>query len=294
MTMFSPAQRTETRLRLAIDGVAGGGKSYTSLAIATGLGGPIAAIDTERGRLSELAGIFQFQHCRLEQHKTADYIAAANEAARLGAKVLVVDSLSHAWEELCHEMEQLAAAKFSGNTMRAWGQGKPKNRQFFDSLFDFPGHLICTMRSAIDYAMETDERGRTKIRKVGLKPKQDKDIEYEFTMYATITREHQLTIEKGPGKFQDRVIDKPGADLGKELFAWLNDASGAATIAAPVDERPARKQLDALIEKHNINDQTIMGWYEHFGVRSLTQLSEEQLNKLNAKVTAKYAATAAA
>jgi hypothetical protein len=294
MTMFSPAQRTETRLRLAIDGVSGSGKSFTSLAIATGLGGPIAAIDTERGRLSELAGIFQFQHCRLSGHKAQDYIAAANEAAKLGAKVLVIDSLSHAWEELCTEMEQLANARFSGNSMRAWGVGKPKNRQFVDALFAFPGHLICTMRSAIEYAIEPDDRGRTQIRKVGLKPKQDRDIEYEFTMYASITREHKLTIEKGPGKFQDRVIEKPTPQLGKELLAWLNDASGVATITAPADERPDRKKLDSLIEQHNIGDAMIMGWYEHFGVRSLTELNDEQLSKLTAKVAAKYATTTAA
>jgi hypothetical protein len=291
--MFTPALKTETRLRLAIDGVAGAGKSYSSLAIATGLGGPIAAIDTERGRLSELAGIFQFQHCRLANHKAADYIAAANAAAKLGANVLVIDSLSHSWDELCAEMDQLASAKFSGNSMRAWAQGKPKNRQFIDALFNFPGHLICTMRSAIEYAMDSDERGRTKIRKVGLKPKQDRDIEYEFTMYASINREHQMTIEKGPGKFQDRVIDRPSAELGKELLAWLNE--GVAPAAPdPADDRPLRKQLDALIEKHNINDQTIMGWYDHFGVRSLRELNEAQLTKLNAKVAAKYATTTAA
>lgn len=46
---FRKAQRKQAKLRLAITGPAGSGKTYSSLLLAFGLGGKIAMIDTENG-----------------------------------------------------------------------------------------------------------------------------------------------------------------------------------------------------------------------------------------------------
>ena len=45
--MFQKAERKKARLRLALCGPAGSGKTYSALKIAQGLGGRIALIDTE-------------------------------------------------------------------------------------------------------------------------------------------------------------------------------------------------------------------------------------------------------
>ena len=47
--MFRKAQRKQAKLRLAITGPAGSGKTYSALQLAFGLGGKIAMIDTENG-----------------------------------------------------------------------------------------------------------------------------------------------------------------------------------------------------------------------------------------------------
>ena len=47
--MFRKAERRKAKLRLAITGPAGSGKTYGALQIAQGLGGRIAMIDTENG-----------------------------------------------------------------------------------------------------------------------------------------------------------------------------------------------------------------------------------------------------
>ena len=47
--MFRKAERRKAKLRLAITGPAGSGKTYGALLIAQGLGGKIAMIDTENG-----------------------------------------------------------------------------------------------------------------------------------------------------------------------------------------------------------------------------------------------------
>ena len=52
MTMFKKAQRSLSKLRLAVQGPSGSGKTYGALMLAKGLGGKIAVIDTERGSAS--------------------------------------------------------------------------------------------------------------------------------------------------------------------------------------------------------------------------------------------------
>lgn len=46
---FRKAEKRKAKLRLAITGTAGSGKTYGALLIAQGLGGKIAMLDTENG-----------------------------------------------------------------------------------------------------------------------------------------------------------------------------------------------------------------------------------------------------
>jgi predicted YcjX-like family ATPase len=78
---FKKAIKRRQRLRLAIDGVSGSGKTYTALAIASGIGGKIAVIDTEHGSASLYADRFDFDTLELERFQIEDYIEALQSAA---------------------------------------------------------------------------------------------------------------------------------------------------------------------------------------------------------------------
>ena len=58
--MFQKAERKKARLRLALCGPAGSGKTYSALQIAKGLGGRIALIDTEHESGSLYADLCEF------------------------------------------------------------------------------------------------------------------------------------------------------------------------------------------------------------------------------------------
>ena len=62
---FRKAQRSNAKLRLAITGAAGSGKTYSSLLIAKGLGGKIAMIDTENGSGDLYSNIADYDICSL-------------------------------------------------------------------------------------------------------------------------------------------------------------------------------------------------------------------------------------
>ena len=105
--MFRKATRKQVKLRMGLVGPSGSGKTYTALRIAHALadGGLVAVIDTERGSACRYAdapnpdgGRFDFVVADLEKFSPQDYTRAIRAAEDAGAAVLVIDSISHAWE----------------------------------------------------------------------------------------------------------------------------------------------------------------------------------------------------
>lgn len=78
--MFEKATKNQIKIRLAISGASGGGKTYSSLAIATHLAKPIALIDTERGSSQKYADKFDFDVCELTDFHPARYIEAITKS----------------------------------------------------------------------------------------------------------------------------------------------------------------------------------------------------------------------
>jgi hypothetical protein len=232
---FKKATKAAAKLRAAIFGPSGAGKTFTSLRVATGLaaGGQIAVIDTERGSASKYADRFAFDVLELEDQSIDGYVAAIGDAGRAGYGVLVIDSLSHGWQTLLEEVEKLAKAKYRGNTWSAWSEGTPIQRKLVAAILNYPGHVIATMRSKTEWTT-VDNNGKKTPQRVGLAPEQGKGVEYEFDLLVEISTEHVANIIKDrTGKFQDKLLDKPGEDFGKQLAAWLSDGTPSPVASAP-------------------------------------------------------------
>lgn len=288
--MFTQATKESAKLRVAIFGPSGSGKTFSSLSIATGIGEPIAVIDTERRTARKYSDRFNFIVAELTDRTLAGYTKAIKAAEQARVGTLIIDSMSHGWDELLSEIDRLAANKYSGNSMRAWGEGTPKQRAFIDTLLNFPGHIIATMRADTDWAIDRDNNGRVKVTKLGLKPRQGKGIEYEFDLLMELSADHVASITKDrTGKYQDQTIDKPGEDFGRELAAWLaTDVPRKDTATPPAADREVVVTLKSLVEKHKIPDTTLMEWNLKFGGRTLAEITDDNLNKIIAAVRKKY------
>jgi hypothetical protein len=234
---FTPATKAAAKLRAALFGPSGSGKTFSALRIATGFGGRIAVIDTERGSASKYADRFAFDVLDLHQPRIESYQAAIGAAARAGYSVLVIDSLSHGWQELLAEIDRLASAKYKGNTWSAWSEGTPKQRALVDAILAFPGHVIATMRSKTEWSVD-GSGPKSKPVRIGLAPEQGKGIEYEFDLLLEISPDHVAQVIKDrTGRFQDKTLDKPGETFGADLAAWLADGE-PAPAASPGAQRP--------------------------------------------------------
>nr|BDD44999.1 hypothetical protein 18 [Spirochaetaceae bacterium] len=222
MGMFQKATKTKSKLRLALFGPSGAGKTFTALSLAKGIGGKVAVIDTEYGSAAKYADRFEFDTAYANDPSIDEIIEIINEAREYN--VLIIDSLTHPWQELLAEIDQLAKAKYKGNTWSAWSEGTPKQKRLIRAILGFPGHFIATMRSKTEWAATEGRDGKKRPERIGLAPEQGKGIEYEFDMLMELSTEHIVNVIKDrTGKFQDKLIEKPGPKFGKEIADWLNE-----------------------------------------------------------------------
>jgi len=100
---FRKAVRERTPLLIGLVGPSGSGKTKSALRLAKGIqsivGGKIAGIDTEARRMLHYADQFEFEHLDMKApFGSLDYKTAIEGAIKLGAKTVIVDSMSHEHE----------------------------------------------------------------------------------------------------------------------------------------------------------------------------------------------------
>lgn len=228
-------------LRLALEGISGSGKTYTALKIAQAMvdnaGDLIAVIDSERGssrRYLKPRGPFEFAPVDIDgDYHPRNYIDLIKEASDAKAKVLIIDSLSHAWEG---DGGMLDLVSRLGGQQRHWAQVRPFERQLFDAILSYPGHVIATMRVRDAWEDQVDDKGRAKKVKVGVEAIQRKGSDYEFDVVMRL-QNARATIEKTrcPG-LADKAFDRPGENVAKILKPWL--LGGIKKPASKVAETP--------------------------------------------------------
>lgn len=222
MARFTKAERKKAKLRLALTGVSGCGKTYSALRIATGMGGNIAVIDTEHDSSSLYASEFEFSSINLDAHSPENYIKAIDDAEKEGFDIVIIDSLSHVWTFCKNEVDIVAAKSFKNNSWAAWSKVTPRYDALIQRMIQSSIHVIVTMRAKTETA-QIEENGRKKVIKLGMKTEMRDGIEYEFTTVIDI--DHSTN---GAAVSKDRTHVFKGKEnlpldetIGQELMAWL-------------------------------------------------------------------------
>lgn len=249
--MFTKAVKTDAKLRMAIIGPSGSGKTYTALAIATALadGKPIAVVDTEYGSASKYAGRFEFDVAEMTPpYKPDKYVMAIKEAANAGYGVVILDSLTHAWNGeggLLDIVDNIAKSRYNGNSFAAWKDATPLQKALIEAMLSSNIHVIATMRSKTEYVLEEDSRGKKVPKKVGMAPEQRAGLEYEYDVVLEMSIDNTGVVTKTRcpelREHNEGVYPKPGADVAGILAQWLHGAPKPAQEApkAPEPTQPA-------------------------------------------------------
>lgn len=227
--VFRKAQRSQVSLKLAITGPTGSGKTFSALRLATGLmeGSEkrVCVIDTEQGSASLYDASFDFDTLELNPpFEHGKFIAAINAAVSSGYGVCILDSASHCWEGILEYKAKLDSRPGS-NSYTNWNDAGGKFKGIIDAVLHTPIHMICCMRSKMDYVMESNDRGKTVPKKVGLAPIMHDGIEYEFTTVFDVALDHQAATSKDrSGLFTDKIFTIT-EDTGRQIALWLSTAT---------------------------------------------------------------------
>lgn len=221
---FQKAVKAKTKLRMAITGTSGSGKTFTALSVAQGLGSKIALIDSEYRSASKYADKFDFDTLDISANTHPnEYSKAIELAVKEGYEVLIIDSLTHAWDATKKEVERLTNASNSRNSYVQWAQGSKIWDALKATINKSNLHIIVTMRSKADFVQE-EVNGKKTVRKVGLAPEVRDGTEYEYDVVLDMNNDHYGSISKTRCDTLDGYTqEKPSKELGESLKAWLDD-----------------------------------------------------------------------
>jgi len=236
--MFETVTRQKSKLRMGLVGTSGSGKTLGALYIAYGITADwskIALIDTEheRGRFYanrtdlEIPTVEFLYQSLTAPYSPEKYIAYVQEAAAAVGPdgVIIVDSFSHAWDNeggVLDIKNEIAKTQKNGNSFSAWDEAGKVQNNLINAILSVNAHTIVTMRAKMAYAMETDDRGKTRPVKIGLAPVQRENAEYEFDIVINISRDHTAVTSKDT-TFLDAFSGIITPEIGKQLHEWLDN-----------------------------------------------------------------------
>ncbi|MEO7327297.1 MAG: AAA family ATPase [Minicystis sp.] len=242
------AERSNILLRAAFCGPSGSGKTKTAMLLATrmierlGLG-PLYVIDAENRSALRYAWSpksqtgYRFKHVPMpeDDYSPQTYMAALDFCEAQGAGVILIDSLSHAWNSINGVLEQVDALKNksrSGNAFsEGWGVMTPVQNRLIQRLNGCSVHLLFTLRAKVEWVMQENDRGKKEPVKVGLAPVQREGMDYEPDLFFDMSVPHNdLTVSKSRCErlFPGETVRRPGVDFADTIIEWISDAAPSA------------------------------------------------------------------
>lgn len=193
--MFKKLENNRPFLKMAFEGFAGDGKTFTATQVAIGVHKlikstkPIALFDTEKAFKAlkpsfDAAGIEAIVND--EQRSLAALSAAIKWCEEGNADILIIDSITHVWEEFMKAY--LNRPDKNGKVIarnrlefQDWGVIKPRWKEEFSNPFVMAKcHIIFTGRAGYECTDErNEETGKREIFKSGIKMKVENETAFE-------------------------------------------------------------------------------------------------------------------
>jgi hypothetical protein len=251
---FNDAEREQLYAKIAFAGASGSGKTVGALKMAYGLAdgdwSKVAVADTENKRALAYVGtehtgleIGKFKHAPIAApYDSEKFIAVIDTAIKIGAKVLIIDSMSHQWEGIGGVRYE---AEEGGGAFWDWKAPKKKHQSLKDYIQQSPIHIIVTMRTKQEYAVIPGggNNGKNGIQKLGMKPVQEDSFDYEFLCSFHLDEDNLVKPTKdNTGLFKGEHF-RMEVEHGQMLREWLVEGKEVKTVAEEKAEKLARHKF---------------------------------------------------
>ncbi|REC48554.1 AAA family ATPase [Chryseobacterium pennipullorum] len=243
------SERKQAKIKMALQGSAGAGKTFSALLLAQGLTNgdlsKVAIIDTENGSADLYAHLGNYNVVSLKPPFTPQqYVDAIDLCEKSGMNVIILDSISHCWDYLLDYHSSLA-----GNSFTNWAKIKPLEKLFVDKILHCNAHVIATMRTKQDYVLNQKD-GKFIPEKVGLKAVQRDGLDYEFTLVFDIDIKHFAVSSKDRTEiFMGKAEFKISEATGKQILEWCNSGSKTNSLESFVPSSTGKNSMPKIDPK---------------------------------------------
>lgn len=280
---FRKAERKQCKASILIEGLTGSGKSGLALILGQALAGnfeKVFAIDTENNSLPLFSGInsssggkfenFQIGNLTPELgYKPSHYLMFREEAIKAGASVVILDSISHAWQYKGGILDILSEVKATSNNRNeyaAWGDPRVVKEKglLFELLRDNRVHCISTVRVKEKMEIGVNEQGKTTVQSLGEQQIMQADIKYEPDLVlhmeeaGTATTPPRATVVKSRyamfTKGESYIFTK---ELCEQLRQYLEEGTSPEAIAE-TQHKEYEDAVKAYLKEHP-NKKTLWG-----------------------------------
>lgn len=226
-SLFRDAENTSAFFKAGITGFAGTGKTKTAAIIARGLvklsrelrlpyaDKPVYFYDTETGS-DFVKKDFTADGIALRTLKSrafVDLLTAVREA-EVNGSVLIADSVTHPWQELCETFRRSKADRLRQPTYKLqfqdWAYLKAEWAKFTTAFVNSPLHIIICGRAAFEYDFFEDDDGKKQLEKTDVKMAAEKDAGYEPSILMFMERHRDMETMKA---YRTATILKDRADV---------------------------------------------------------------------------------
>lgn len=288
------AKRIQAKVKIAIGGVSGSGKTMSSLLLAFGLvkaehpewtdaqvWEKIVIIDSENSSGSLYVGT-QVGAYRIGEYFTIDVEPPFEEQTLIDALTLcennnmecvIIDSASSYWTDALETQGKIAER--TKNAFAAWRPVKNDIQKMMNKILQSRFHVISCYRAKTEYTQETDGNGKKVVKSLGMGIIAEGNSAYEYTTMFMLDNDHVANATKDRTGVFDGKFFTITPETGAKLYQWL--AEGEVPIPQPViqkvkapaeDPTPAPSAPDDQLKKAiSLVDTLVKQKIEQFGAK---------------------------
>lgn len=247
------ATRKGTKAIVGFVGQSGSGKTYSALLFAKGMAkgdmSKVVIIDTENRRSEMYADdpiIGGFNVLTLDPpYSPQRYTSALKECEEAGFPVIVIDSITHEWNNTGGVLEMVDKGT-SKSDFANWAKPKKEHNRFVNELLRTKAHIVLSFRGKEKYK-QVKSGNKSEVVSEGLQPIQDNNLIFEMTMSILLedTLPHYL---KAPSVLRHIVPEgkRITEEAGLKLVEWIDSAEKVNAELEVLKSRGREAALDGM------------------------------------------------
>ena len=259
------AKRIQAKIKIAIGGASGSGKTLSSLLLAHGLikaahpdwtedmiWDHIAVIDTENKSSSLYVGkqvgptlIGSYNVINMEPpYEEQSLVDAIGVCQNAQMEVTIIDSTSAFWVDALETQGKIAERTKSN--FSAWKPVKADQNKMMQAILQCDMHIIANYRAKMEYTQDTNDAGKKVVRQLGMGIIAEGTNIYEYTLVLMLDADHVANATKDRTGIFDGKYFTITSETGHKIYQWIAEGEVAPNPPPVIHkaEAPAEENVD--------------------------------------------------